>query len=387
MRSWTIPRFHWRSRDPERARLTPRGRRFLATGAALLVAGLFTSHAPLSAIGLYGIALALAARALAGRNLRGLTCLHLLPDTAHVGEPAHVALTIRNPRRRLGAFSVAALDDVMSQPQQRVVSFPGVPAGRDTTAVHLVRFNRRGIHSDIRVRLASDFPLGLARCRRTFTLPDAIIVYPRPRRTPGLQERLAAGAGIGNASRQGSTGDVSGEFRTLREFRPGDPPKLISWPVSSRTGRLVMRELDRPAPRQIHVVFHNFQPAGLVLSEASFEGALRLLSGVFLDLHALGIAFTFTSATTGWTSLSVTTEHNSLTAALASLATAAVRTQSSLDRAEAAVIAAPPGTESVLIVSNCPLRHWASLLPRSPVPVLCIDNQGLMPAGEEARTP
>jgi uncharacterized protein (DUF58 family) len=392
MKSWITPRFRWRSRDPERPRLTSRGRRVLAVGAALLATGLFTSHAPLSAIGLYGVLLAFAARTLAGRNLRGLTCRHLLPDKAHVGEPAHVALTIRNPRRRLPAFGVAALDDIMSQPQPRVVAVQGIAAGAENTAVHLVLFNQRGIHKDIRVRLASDFPFGLARCRRAFTLADAIVVYPKPRRFPGFLERLVSGGGAESAARSGATGDAAGEFRSLREFRPGDTPKLISWPVSSRTGRLVMRELDRPTPRQMHVVFHNFQPYGTFLADASFENALRLLAGIFLDLQTLGVSFTFNAAHTGWTNLSVNSNHGSLTVAFAGLATAAATTQSTPDQAINAVNAAPAGAEAVLVVSNCPLRHWIALFQLSSVPVICLDNHGLLNAGdatraEAARTP
>lgn len=350
----------------------------------LIVTGTSVSHTPLIAAGLYGAFLVLASLALSGRNLRGLTCRHLLPERAYVGETTHISFHVHNPQRRLPAFSLAAIDDMMSQPQPRIITIQGIRPGHTSRATHEIVFPRRGVRRDVRVRIASDFPLGLARCRRSFILPDEIVVYPKPRRIPEVATLFGSGSGAENSRHHGLSGDVSGDFRAMREFRPGDPPKLISWPVSSRVGRLVVRELDRPAPRFVHVVFHNFQPPGALLSEASFENTLRILSGLFLDLQALGISFTFNAPSSGWTNLHVGTDRGTLTAALTSLATATVSTQPNLDALAEAILAAPAGVEAIVVVSNCPARHWAARIPHSGVPLLCMDNQGLLRNGEAA---
>ncbi|MGE3313443.1 MAG: DUF58 domain-containing protein, partial [Limisphaerales bacterium] len=72
--------------------------------------------------------------------------------------------------------------------------------------------------------------------------PDSIVVYPRrfrlpPFALPGAGKRLHAG-GVAMA---GSVGE-SEEFISVREYRPGDPPRRIHWAGWARTQRAVVKE-------------------------------------------------------------------------------------------------------------------------------------------------
>ena len=91
--------------------------------------------------------------------------------------------------------------------------------------------------------------LGLASIEAYFPSPLPLRVFPRslPRgATPPVR-----GAGGGD-ERVGPHAlrvrGLGGELRELREHVPGDPFKQIAWKASARTGRLMVRELDRDTP-------------------------------------------------------------------------------------------------------------------------------------------
>ena len=72
-------------------------------------------------------------------------------------------------------------------------------------------------------------------------------MLPRPAlRVLPAEQRLAAGApherlGVQPLRRPG----LGGDLRELREHAPGDPFKQIAWKATARTGKLMVRELDR----------------------------------------------------------------------------------------------------------------------------------------------
>lgn len=84
-------------------------------------------------------------------------------------------------------------------------------------------------------------PFGLFKSTIHLTKHDRILILPRryplpPIHLPGLQKHHAGGvtmaSSVGNAD----------EFRALREYRPGDPMRMLHWKSVAKTGELIIRE-------------------------------------------------------------------------------------------------------------------------------------------------
>jgi uncharacterized protein (DUF58 family) len=167
---------------------------------------------------------------------------------------------------------------------------------------------RRGYLHFSRLRLARPDPLGLFHGLRSYPQSESLLVLPRTYRVPafalGRQRRYQHG-GIAQAN---AVGD-SQEFMSLRDYRPGDPMRVIHWRSFAKTGRPVVKE------------FHDeyFVRQGLVLDtflenrgRAAFEEAVSVAASfaitvsnqdALLDLLFIGIeAYRFTAGRTlGWT--------------------------------------------------------------------------------------
>lgn len=144
---------------------------------------------------------------------------------------------------------------------------------------------------DMRVLLPDPFSF-FQRARRVNSSPDQLIVLPRRYRLPPFHLPGSAHyhAGDDVASRQKGS---SGEFTALREYRTGDPPRMIHWKSWAKQGRPIIKEVE-------DVVFPRY---ALVLDtfalgyETEFEEAVSVAASfvaeldteeVMLDLMFLG---------------------------------------------------------------------------------------------------
>jgi uncharacterized protein (DUF58 family) len=90
-------------------------------------------------------------------------------------------------------------------------------------------------------------PLGIATVEAYFPSPIGVKVFPRPAvRAIAVDTRPTAGApherlGLHAIRHRG----LGGDLRELRDHAPGDPFKQIAWKATARTGKLMVRDLDR----------------------------------------------------------------------------------------------------------------------------------------------
>ncbi len=100
--------------------------------------------------------------------------------------------------------------------------------------------SRRGWQPVGRYTLSTTFPFGLVRTWSVLHPDQRLLVYPRPEaRGPALPRGIAMDAGIALSAR----GD---DWHGLREYRAGDPTRLIAWKSSARQDRLMVREFEEP---------------------------------------------------------------------------------------------------------------------------------------------
>lgn len=119
-----------------------------------------------------------------------------------------------------------------------------LPPGRDTSVPLTVTPKKRGVIAlkDLRVLLPD--PMGIfQRCYRTECNDDTLIVLPHRYPIPGIHLPGSARFQLGGEALSNTVGQ-SGDFTSVREYRPGDPIRHIHWKSWARTGKPIVKEYE-----------------------------------------------------------------------------------------------------------------------------------------------
>jgi uncharacterized protein (DUF58 family) len=236
---------------------------------------------------------------LSEQTVRGLQVRRTVPRGVPVGQEVRIRYEVRNPKRRLSSLALELHE-------------PGLPGagfvahlapGKSANARAVNVFERRGVHDLGTLTLATTFPFGLFRRERDLSLPGELVIWPRtdrpvrPPRSGGGQRPSPGMAPLGVAA------SVRGEYRGLREYRPGDDARDIHWRSSARMpGRPVVREYDRDAGETLWICLdtgaqpgpaaeHAVEIAAALMSRASAEGRpFALVAGTRVVPTGLGSA-------------------------------------------------------------------------------------------------
>ncbi len=122
---------------------------------------------------------------------------------------------------------------------ERAIRRLALPAARTAVLAAVLTPRRLGAYQwpAVRVRIAG--PLGLAWWTRTIAVTDSA----PPRVAPNLLGAGSSPAGVdGDGPRDGVTRGSGTEVLQLRRYRVGDPPRVIDWKASARSGQLVSRD-------------------------------------------------------------------------------------------------------------------------------------------------
>ncbi len=105
--------------------------------------------------------------------------------------------------------------------------------------------DRRGVLAQLAVEVSSAAPFGLVWWRRTITanLDRPIDVAPRRVEVPRQVTARGAHGGSATASHALTAGET---IRSVREYRSGDPMRLVHWPATAHRGSVVVKELELP---------------------------------------------------------------------------------------------------------------------------------------------
>ncbi|GAC1336155.1 MAG: hypothetical protein NVSMB17_19720 [Candidatus Dormibacteria bacterium] len=106
--------------------------------------------------------------------------------------------------------------------------------------VAAVSAEQRGIMRLAGVRIASSWPLGIARAEHEAPLQFEVVVHPRYA-LPADARRRGTREPTGSSSNRGP----GEEFLGLREYHSGDSQRSVHWPTTARTGRLMVVETPR----------------------------------------------------------------------------------------------------------------------------------------------
>lgn len=204
---------------------------------------------------------------LSGAIMMNLHAERSLPSLATVGQSCTITYTVTNRSRFIPAFALLVQEYAskgaahswrrrLPRPRGSILHIaPG-----ETTELNVsVEPLRRGEAHFLGISIVSSFPFGLVAKSITIDQPSMLLVYPRSER---LRREVAsrilsrADLGLHSAPKLGR-GD---EFFGLRNYTPGDSPRLISWRVSARSGNLVVRENTAPSGGTLWILLNLNSP-------------------------------------------------------------------------------------------------------------------------------
>lgn len=228
------------------------GARRIARAAlvAVLCATLYLIAANSGAGWLYVVAattgaVVLVSVALARWNLAGIEVSRRVPPAATAGANVECTLEVRTT----GFFArhLIEVEDRLAGGTGRGVAVRA-GRGRPVRVGYEIKGVNRGVYEGGEIAIESGAPFGLSHARRNTWAPARIVVYPRTFEVAGLPPSRPADAERGDGSESSAMRrGHGGEFWGLREYRPGDPTRLVAWKRSARlaAGRLAVVELAR----------------------------------------------------------------------------------------------------------------------------------------------
>jgi uncharacterized protein (DUF58 family) len=176
--------------------------------------------------------------------VRGVGVRRGAPVVATAGEPFECSLQIEN-RGRLPRYMLE-VEDRFAGDTGRVVAVR-VRRGGTETVGYTVENPRRGIYAGGEVLVESRAPFGLFYGRSRMRAASDTVVYPRTFDVAGLPPSAVTDAEWGEKSESSTLHrGHGGEFWGVRDYRPGDPARLVAWKKSARglpSGRLAVIEL------------------------------------------------------------------------------------------------------------------------------------------------
>lgn len=192
------------------------------------------------------------------RQLLGLRQDRVAPSVVAVGDRFYwiVQLTSQSHRRLIGLTVEDSLTP-RTNPRPRPTRLRSAGKGEVVEGRFEGFIARRGEFRFGPPRVSTGFPFGLVRWRISLpepANPRTLLVHPTlGRLTTSARQRLGLTSIGEGASRLGLIEGFD-EFRSVRDYRDGDPPRLIHWRTTARRGSLVVREVEPAASRNLLLV-------------------------------------------------------------------------------------------------------------------------------------
>lgn len=164
------------------------------------------------------------------RSLSGLVLVQVRADETHAGDAVCLHLKFApGPRPRAS---------VRVRRDEANIAF-ALPAGHEGEIPLSLPGTHRGWFTPGRMRVWTDYPLGLFRLWSWLNPQAQFLIYPALETAP---PPLPAGDGRqGEQTRAGASEEHAG----LRDYRPTDAMRLIAWKASVRHDSLLVRDVER----------------------------------------------------------------------------------------------------------------------------------------------
>lgn len=218
---------------------------------------------------------------LSEQSMRRLRFAPVIPDDVFAGRPAPLGVVLGNRKRWRTSYSLTV--DVVGANPSPSAYVPRLPAGDEQIVTWEAAFATRGRQAFPSLRISTRFPFGLFLKSGQVAIDGSIVVYPavRPIDADARRQLAAGGASIHRRGR-------GTELYNLRDYHPGDEPRMVHWRSSAKTGGLVVRELEADTAADVRIVLDGrgadrealerglSEAASLVVHLARSGGAIEL---------------------------------------------------------------------------------------------------------------
>ncbi len=189
----------------------------------------------------------LALNIIVARNtVKQLEIKRSLVEPVSAGDQLTLELIIKNPTKTPKTLLqiIDQLPSVLSSPV--INNFEVIAPESTIKWIYYAYTDRRGIYHWHDLDLKSAAPLGLMYCRRSREIPIKAIVYPQvlPLKSCPLIDNIGAEQTKQRQSEKLYRAATEGVTKTLRQYRFGDPIRLIHWRSSAKFGEFQVRELE-----------------------------------------------------------------------------------------------------------------------------------------------
>jgi uncharacterized protein (DUF58 family) len=276
--------------------MTPSGLLFLAVTLAVGLLAFRTGNNLFYALFSLFLGAAALSRFHPWASTRAIRVAREFPEDLFAGRPAPLRVAASNGSRFWTAWAVTVRDllDVPAFREDPHPFFPRIPPGGSAQAVHTVRFRRRGRYRATAFEVLSSFPFGFFGRRVRGAAETAFTVFPRPRPVPRSLLPPEADEAAWGPQPSPARGDED-EFKELREYRTGDPPRKIHWKTSARVNALMIREMETARRSRVTVLLDTSSGTGRgrLRRRIGLERGVRVAASLAIDLERRGFTYRF----------------------------------------------------------------------------------------------
>jgi len=177
------------------------------------------------------------------RNLVGLILTSTTPKPIFAEQQALFPIQLDN-RLGMARFSIQiesyeTLKKLFRKRKQHNIVSVSVKAGKPSTSYYPVTTSQRGILEMERLKLSTNFPLGLFSAWAYFKPEFYCLVYPTPKGNKQLPQNVLQEENVDYGIQSG-TDDFSG----FRKYRSGDPVNSIAWKAFAREQGLLVKQFS-----------------------------------------------------------------------------------------------------------------------------------------------
>lgn len=179
------------------------------------------------------------------RTLNRTELKSIQAQPCHEGDPLPLSLLFASSAAAQKYSLRLRLEDAGAVASQGEATAFDLPAGGVQAVATALPASRRGWRRVGRIRVWTEYPYGLFHVWSWLHPDQHALVYPRlEANAPPLPQ--VGGDAQAQAARRGDD-----EFNMLREYRAGDPRRLIAWKASARQDHLLVKEFDSQQGREI----------------------------------------------------------------------------------------------------------------------------------------
>lgn len=195
---------------------------------------------------------------LSEKMIQRLEIQRRVPRGTTVDHPVRISYHVSNHKRHLPTLALCLTEGGLPGS----AFLPRVLPGHTETVKSENHFVHRGVYPLGTLTLSTAFPFGMFTKERDVNLEGELVIWPRSDRPVRLP--LSPG-GTGHPRQVAATKAAvgsDGEYRSLREYRPGDDARDIHWRSTARRGQPVIKEYDRDAGEALWLCLDTRTEAG-----------------------------------------------------------------------------------------------------------------------------